>query len=607
MHYCTALTWIRYRGNDFPVLPWIAVKYLAVAVCCLIAFIAIVEWRLGIVAEQGRVASDAWQREDVQINRMNAAKVKAVRENPFWRSEGISPASTKASGKSRILVIGDSFVWGDGYVNANDIWWRQLERELHRRGYWDVEVVAAGFPGASTQDQLRWLRAGGLARLGSPDLVVLGYVTNDPDIRDATGTPMVLQIGRDIPLRQWRVLDRSIGRVTPNLAGQLRQRLTAKWQAGVRDAYPYDEWELKLLEPPNIDAYREVVGEVGAFLRRTGRPYFVVTLPNYPDRDHFGARYARVRTIFQSAGLPFHDLLDDFVREYPPGGEVLQFGIHPANGHPGTLSTRFYARRTADILEREHQSLLGPKSPPPAARRPRINDWMPPAADIRPVRDGEWDFFYPSSSDEMLEMPLGKRHVVVAFEEPVPIERLRLAGDALVAAEVFLASTDPATGIERKEQVSLGRQSGNLLAWETREVHGADRVNTIRIVANMTEERPRVTLDASSFRASGHGGYGFVVDVPQIESETDDSTDPGRSQWVLLENGRPLPHPHSLHADITEKGSGRWSHWRGGVYFSASDSSDPRSNGRRYELVKLVRESMRLRLAIDSGRNEVLP
>ena len=242
---------------------------------------------------------------------------------PVLAFGGDLSGSTKASGKSRILVIGDSFVWGDGYVNANDIWWRQLERELHRRGYWDVEVVAAGFLGASTQDQLTWLRAGGLARLGSPDLVILGYVTNDPDIRDATGASMVLQIGRDIPLRQWRVLDRSIGRVTPNLAGQLKQRLTAKWQAGVRDAYPYGEWELKLLEPPNIDAYRDVVGELGAFLRGTGIPYFVVTLPNYPDPRSLRRALCPGSNDLSVRRLAFHRSARRLSSRVSPGGEVL--------------------------------------------------------------------------------------------------------------------------------------------------------------------------------------------------------------------------------------------------------------------------------------------
>ena len=488
MRYCNALAWIRYRGTDIPVLPWVAIKHFVVAVCCVVALVAIVEWRLAVLAGEGRVTSDPWQREDARIGRMNAAKVKASPENPFWRSAGISPALTKASGKSRILVIGDSFVWGDGYVNANDIWWRQLERELHRRGYWDVEVVAAGFGGASTQKQLEWLRAGGLSRLGSPDLLVFGYVTNDPDVRDATGRPLIKQLGRDLPPGDWQVLDRTLGRVAPNLAGQLRQRLVAKAQAGSRDTYSYSDWELKLLEPPNIDAYRKVVRELKTFLDGTGKPSFVVTLPNHPGPDHFRVRHAPVAEIFRSADLRFHDLLDDFVREYPPGGEVLQWGINPANGHPGTVSTRFYARKTADILERDYPDLLGAKSPLPAGRRPRINDWMPPAADVREVRDGEWVLSYPAPNDEMLEMPLGRRHVVLAFEEPVPIDRLRLQGDALGGAEVFLASTDPVTGIERKDSVGLGHRTGQALAWDTKEVVGADRVNAIRIVADLTPE-----------------------------------------------------------------------------------------------------------------------
>ena len=364
----------------------------------------------------------------------------------------------------------------------------RLRARVTSTGILNVEVGAAGFGGASTQKQLEWLRAGGLPRLGSPDLVVFGYVTNDPDVRDATGSPLIKQLGRDLPPRDWQVLDRTLGRVAPNLAGQLRQRLTAKAQAGSRDTYSYGDWELKLLEPPNIDAYREVVGELGTYMGGTGKPSFVVTLPNHPGPDHFRVRHAPVAEIFRSAGFRFHDILDDFVREYPPGGEVLQWGVNPANGHPGTVSTRFYARKTADILERDYRDLLGPKSPPPAGRRPRINDWMPPAADVREVRDGEWDLSYPAPNDEMLEMPLAKRHVVLAFEEPVPIERLRLRGDALGGAEVFLASTDPATGIERKEPVGLGHQTGQALAWDTREVSGADRVNAIRIVADLTPE-----------------------------------------------------------------------------------------------------------------------
>ena len=349
MRYCTAFGWIRHRGSEAPVLPWMAVKYLALATCCLVAFVALVEWRLGSLAQEGRVSTDLWAQEDSRINRMNYVKIKAAGDHPFWQSSGISPAATKPKGASRILVIGDSFDPGHGYVNANDIWWRQLERELHRRGYWSVEVVAAGFPGASTQHELAWLQAGGLARLGSPDLVILGYVSNDPDMHDANGTPMVLQIGRDIPMRQWPRLDRTIGRVAPNLTAQLRQRLSTKWQASVQNAYPYNEWELRLLEPPNIDAYREVVRELSELVHTSGKPFVAVTLPSWPSRKRFELRYRPIAPIFSAAGLKFHDVLEDFLREFPAGGEILQWGVNPVNSHPGPISTRFYARNVSRL------------------------------------------------------------------------------------------------------------------------------------------------------------------------------------------------------------------------------------------------------------------
>ena len=58
-----------------------------------------------------------------------------------------------------------------------------------------------------------------------------------------------------------------------------------------------------------------------------------------------------------------------------------------------------------------------------------------------------------------------------------------------------------------------------------------------------------------------------------------------RSMLTLLEDGKPLGPPRSTHADVREKGGGLFSHWtRETLYFSASDNTDPRANGRRYEV-----------------------
>ncbi len=60
--------------------------------------------------------------------------------------------------------------------------------------------------------------------------------------------------------------------------------------------------------------------------------------------------------------------------------------------------------------------------------------------------------------------------------------------------------------------------------------------------------------------------------------------DLGKSPAVVYENGIPLQWPNSLHQAIREKGNGRYSVWEGTLFFSSSDNTDPRVNGRVYEI-----------------------
>src|SRR4029434_5090068 len=92
-----------------------------------------------------------------------------------WSGEPPPPADSRRT----ILVLGDSFVWGPPYLSLNHLWWRQLMIELERRGYRQVRVVAAGHSGWSTHRELECLEE--LLGEVKPDLVIWGYVTNDPD------------------------------------------------------------------------------------------------------------------------------------------------------------------------------------------------------------------------------------------------------------------------------------------------------------------------------------------------------------------------------------------------------------------------------------------
>ncbi|MBL9077247.1 MAG: glycosyltransferase family 39 protein [Planctomycetes bacterium] len=76
-------------------------------------------------------------------------------------------------------------------------------------------------------------------------------------------------------------------------------------------------------------------------------------------------------------------------------------------------------------------------------------------------------------------------------------------------------------------------------------------------------------------------GRGFVVALGTDWLSSHARPSPAR----LLEDGRELGPANALHDAIRQQGGGRFSLWHGNLYFSSSDGSDPRQNGRRYEIV----------------------
>lgn len=76
-------------------------------------------------------------------------------------------------------------------------------------------------------------------------------------------------------------------------------------------------------------------------------------------------------------------------------------------------------------------------------------------------------------------------------------------------------------------------------------------------------------------------GFAWQTFVGHVEF-CDDRTSDG-SPLILFEDEAPIGPAHSLHDDIRRQGGGRFSHWDGNLWFSTSDNSDPRSNGRKYE------------------------
>lgn len=81
------------------------------------------------------------------------------------------------------------------------------------------------------------------------------------------------------------------------------------------------------------------------------------------------------------------------------------------------------------------------------------------------------------------------------------------------------------------------------------------------------------------------GRYLFVAPLEELREVADSAGFPRRSSLMLYEDGVPLGLAHCSHEDIRSFGLGRFIHWDGSIYFSASDSTNPNINGRSYSYV----------------------
>ncbi len=102
----------------------------------------------------------------------------------------------------------------------------------------------------------------------------------------------------------------------------------------------------------------------------------------------------------------------------------------------------------------------------------------------------------------------------------------------------------------------------------------------------------RIDIEPGSITADGGHGFKFPINVRTAfpyELPADTAGGPETSQLIIRENGIALGPRHALHDQIRSNGGGTFSHWNGNLFFSTSDNSDPRSNGRIYSIASPTR------------------
>lgn len=471
------------RGRRCEILPHLAFGYAAAAVLVLLALLIVFEYTVFRRLERDRMLpTPEWAAE---TKRINANTVGKVLTRPVWSSSGL-PVSPRKTRLVRIAVMGDSFTWGAALANINDVWWRQLERELHERGYRDVEVIAAAAQGASTREQLAFAKT--VVARYSPDLLIWGYVTNDPDEELVPRVPTPTHVE---PLFDAATM--YMDPILPITAFRLRELRNQKklvLASSASSGYEYFLWELEILRGPNLEAYRRTLREVRAFVTATGLPSFFITLPNYATGDGFRRRYNPILPEFRRAGLPMHDILPRFVKEY---GHLplLRFAATPTDTHPGPMVTRYFAVQAADILERDYRAFLGNRTKPGAvANAVHFNDWAPYHMRVSP-RAGGAEIVYPERDDDFLRMPRRTPYVQLNLERPVRARAIAIEGADLREATLAITGIGP-DGYDDRAELVLEPCRKAPCRWDVRNMALAERLHSIRIQARFDAGASRV-------------------------------------------------------------------------------------------------------------------
>jgi len=226
------------------------------------------------------------------------------------------PAPVEDDSASRIVVLGDSFTFGYR-VDADSIYPSVLESRLNEESTEKrLEVLNMGVSGYNTQDGARVLEHKGL--LWQPDLVIVGYVLNDPETLPLQPLNGYFQQ----PASWYRT---NLGRL---LAKAWRDLEVQLWGGG--DYYRY----LHAPGRQNWDSVVLALDDIRTLAESQQVPVLVVIFPDMRRRRWTDYPYAdlhdQVAEVSRERGFAVIDLLDRFSEHTPRSMRVRHGDPHPS-------------------------------------------------------------------------------------------------------------------------------------------------------------------------------------------------------------------------------------------------------------------------------------
>ncbi|MCM8775289.1 MAG: SGNH/GDSL hydrolase family protein [Candidatus Omnitrophica bacterium] len=242
----------------------------------------------------------------------------------------------KESGTTRIVVLGDSFVFGVG-VKDQDTLPAQLEQEL-KRDFKDIEVLNFGVAMTNTPNYVNVLTKYGVQF--DPDMVLMVLFLNDTERIGTVRFFSEPQLFRS--LRRSRFLNLILSNIEKPI---VHQAMVQHYRDGYQPANP--GW-VKMKN--SIRKARDLSQEKG----------FKLGIVIYPVLYHLDERYPftqiheKIRRFCESKGIETVDLLEAF-----RGMKDKDLWVHPLDPHPNEKAQRLAARELAKSLHPWLQEAMG--------------------------------------------------------------------------------------------------------------------------------------------------------------------------------------------------------------------------------------------------------
>ncbi len=416
----------------------------------------------------------------------------------------------------RIVVIGDSFIWGYACLNRNELFWRQLERSLRAKGY-DVRIDAVGFPGANAYEELRWLTEYDTINDLKPDLVLFGFVCDDGKPRELNRlldtddkkpvlealncvdlTTLLPDSGIDSEVTDFIFKPFTNGFVNPILHRIIRN---------TDPDYFYDGSNLvSLLHGKSLDDYvKNFIEPLEENASKAPYKTLVMNLPNSPNDWLTGLLSERVEPEYKKCeSVRFLNCLDALKNDFAASKHKSNYLVNIADDHPGSATHYFYTQYLENILISEYSDVLGKKQADNLDGNDIfINDWLPFGVSPKALSVGRntsvYTITYPSEtasenkqytshghsvSPYFLTLPLGEKHIRLNFSHPVDLTRVELGGEGLLEAELYYTKINETLGYDDHSVLSFGTKSPDAFAWTDKT---ADTVTSLCIHARIAD------------------------------------------------------------------------------------------------------------------------